>query len=163
MEEATQATLQETLACMFFCTSSTFLSSVNSLFFVVFSTSIAHSNLISITSNLCVLYRTTASITVHKGSYITVVGPLSDAELSDLAVMLGVRHTRFALLLELSQNDVEVARANYQNSQYEQAMELLFKWKKREGNANRSKLINVAMKLTDPSEDVIRLLKFGKR
>jgi len=89
--------------------------------------------------------------------------PLSDAELSDLAVMLGVRHTRFALLLELSQNDVEVARANYQNSQYEQAMELLFKWKKREGNANRSKLINAAMKLTDPSEDVIRFLKFGKR
>ena len=102
------------------------------------------------------------NVVVHKRSCITVVGPLSDAELSNLAVMLGVKHTRFALLLGLLQNDVDVAQANHQNSQYEQAMELLFKWKRREGNANRSKLINAAMKLTNPSEEVIRFLKFGK-
>ena len=78
--------------------------------------------------------------------------------------MLGVEHTKLALNLGLSyEEDVEVARANHQNSQYEQAMELLTKWKQRRGAAIRSELIDAVKQLDTPNSDIIRYLKYGKR
>ena len=89
---------------------------------------------------------------------------MSERELSVFATKLGVKHTELALNLGLSYwEDVKVAEANHQNSQYEQAMELLTKWKQRRGVAIRLELINAVKQLKNPSPEIIRFLKYGKR
>ena len=75
--------------------------------------------------------------------------------------MLGTSHSEVALSLGLKQYHVQAAKANFQNSQYNQAMELFEKWKQKEGTADRMALIEAIRKLDPPRDDIIEFLETG--
>ena len=90
------------------------------------------------------------------------LAPLSDAELSKFATKIGTRHTELAVLLGLSQEqDVRVAQGNWPHSQYEQAMELLGKWKLATGKSDRIVLIWAVKQLNNLDPSILRFLEFG--
>ena len=106
-------------------------------------------------------YYCAQKIHIYHFSIFFVSGPVTDAQLSTVATMLGTSHCEVALSLGLKQYNVNAAKANFQNSQYDQAMELFEKWKQKIGTADRSALIEAIRELQPPRDDIIKFLETG--
>lgn len=78
------------------------------------------------------------------------------------AEKIGVKHAQIALKLGLTQDDIDVAQENHPHNQYNQAMELLKKWKRARGAANRHELIAAVRDLENFDPNILRFLQYGR-